>query len=392
MTQGNSQEARLNWALRTFQWVLASVFLLSSYHAQADWSALNMTKGVTEISEKVYDLHMLIFAICVLIGIVVFGIMIISMLVHRQSLGAVPAKFSHSTKLEYLWTVIPILILLGMAVPATSTLRDMYDASEADLDIEVRGYQWKWQYTYLNDDPAKEIKFMSALATSQDEIYNRANKREHYLSDVDNPMVIPINKRVRFLITSNDVIHSWWVPDFAVKKDAIPGFIHESWAVVKEPGVYRGKCTELCGKDHGFMPIVVQAVEQDEYDAWVAMKQDEARQVYETVGKTWTMAELMETGEKVYQQNCLTCHQANGQGIPPAFPSLVGQGLSIGPIADHIDIVINGKAGTAMQAFAAQLNPAEIAAVVTYERNAWGNNVGDMAQPREVNALIAGQE
>jgi cytochrome c oxidase subunit 2 len=392
MTQGNSQEARLNWALRTFQWVLASVFLLSSYHAQADWSALNMTKGVTEISEKVYDLHMLIFAICVLIGIVVFGIMIISMLVHRQSLGAVPAKFSHSTKLEYLWTVIPILILLGMAVPATSTLRDMYDASEADLDIEVRGYQWKWQYTYLNDDPAKEIKFMSALATSQDEIYNRANKREHYLSDVDNPMVIPINKRVRFLITSNDVIHSWWVPDFAVKKDAIPGFIHESWAVVKEPGVYRGKCTELCGKDHGFMPIVVQAVEQDEYDAWVAMKQDEARQVYETVGKTWTMAELMETGEKVYQQNCLTCHQANGQGIPPAFPSLVGQGLAIGPIADHIDIVINGKAGTAMQAFAAQLNPAEIAAVVTYERNAWGNNVGDMAQPREVNALIAGQE
>jgi cytochrome c oxidase subunit 2 len=351
-----------------------------------------MTKGVTEISEKVYDLHMLIFAICVLIGIVVFGIMIISMLVHRQSLGAVPAKFSHSTKLEYLWTVIPILILLGMAVPATSTLRDMYDASEADLDIEVRGYQWKWQYTYLNDDPAKEIKFMSALATSQDEIYNRANKREHYLSDVDNPMVIPINKRVRFLITSNDVIHSWWVPDFAVKKDAIPGFIHESWAVVKEPGVYRGKCTELCGKDHGFMPIVVQAVEQDEYDAWVAMKQDEARQVYETVGKTWTMAELMETGEKVYQQNCLTCHQANGQGIPPAFPSLVGQGLSIGPIGEHIDIVINGKAGTAMQAFAAQLNPAEIAAVVTYERNAWGNNVGDMAQPREVNALIAGQE
>jgi len=392
MTQGNSQEARLNWALRTFQWVLASVFLLSSYHAQADWSALNMTKGVTEISEKVYDLHMLIFAICVLIGIVVFGIMIISMLVHRKSLGAVPAKFSHSTKLEYLWTVIPILILLGMAVPATSTLRDMYDASEADLDIEVRGYQWKWQYTYLNDDPAKEIKFMSALATSQDEIYNRANKREHYLMDVDNPLVIPVDKRVRFLITSNDVIHSWWVPDFAVKKDAIPGFIHESWAVVKEPGVYRGKCTELCGKDHGFMPIVVQAVEQDEYDAWVAMKQDEARQVYETVGKTWTMAELMETGEKVYQQNCLTCHQANGQGIPPAFPSLVGQGLSIGPIADHIDIVINGKAGTAMQAFAAQLNPAEIAAVVTYERNAWGNNVGDMAQPREVNALIAGQE
>ena len=392
MTQGKSQESRSGWGLRAIQWALASVFLLSSYHAQADWSALNMTKGVTEISEKVYDLHMLIFTICVLIGIVVFGIMIVSMLMHRKSIGAVPAKFSHNTKLEYIWTVIPILILLGMAVPATSTLRDMYDASEADIDIEVRGYQWKWQYTYLNDDPAQEIKFMSALATSQDEIYNKANKREHYLLDVDNPLVIPVDKRVRFLVTSNDVIHSWWVPDFAVKKDAIPGFVHESWAVVKEPGVYRGKCTELCGKDHGFMPIVVHAVEQDEYDAWVAMKQEEALQVYETVGKTWTMAELMDTGEKVYQQNCMSCHQANGEGIPPAFPSLVGQGLSIGPIAEHIDIVINGKAGTAMQAFASQLNPAEIAAVVTYERNAWGNNVGDMAQPREVNALITGEE
>ena len=392
MTQGKSQESRSGWGLRAIQWALASVFLLSSYHAQADWSALNMTKGVTEISEKVYDLHMLIFTICVLIGIVVFGIMIVSMLMHRKSIGAVPAKFSHNTKLEYIWTVIPILILLGMAVPATSTLRDMYDASEADIDIEVRGYQWKWQYTYLNDDPAQEIKFMSALATSQDEIYNKANKREHYLLDVDNPLVIPVDKRVRFLVTSNDVIHSWWVPDFAVKKDAIPGFVHESWAVVKEPGVYRGKCTELCGKDHGFMPIVVHAVEQDEYDAWVAMKQEEALQVYETVGKTWTMAELMDTGEKVYQQNCMSCHQANGEGIPPAFPSLVGQGLSIGPIGEHIDIVINGKAGTAMQAFASQLNPAEIAAVVTYERNAWGNNVGDMAQPREVNALITGEE
>ena len=261
MTQGKSQESRSGWGLRAIQWALASAFLLSSYHAQADWSALNMTKGVTEISEKVYDLHMLIFTICVLIGIVVFGIMIVSMLMHRKSVGAVPAKFSHNTKLEYIWTVIPILILLGMAVPATSTLRDMYDASEADIDIEVRGYQWKWQYTYLNDDPAQEIKFMSALATSQDEIYNKANKREHYLLDVDNPLVIPVDKRVRFLVTSNDVIHSWWVPDFAVKKDAIPGFVHESWAVVKEPGVYRGKCTELCGKDHGFMPIVVHAVE-----------------------------------------------------------------------------------------------------------------------------------
>ncbi len=318
--------------------------------------------------------------------------MIWSMLVHRKSLGHEPATFSHSTKLEYAWTIIPIFILIGMAVPATSTLRDMYDSSNADIDIEVRGYQWKWQYTYLNDDPAQEVKFMSSLLTPPDEFYNRAPKREHYLTDVDNPLVIPINKRVRFLITSNDVIHSWWVPDFAVKKDAIPGFVHESWAVVEEPGIYRGKCTELCGKDHGFMPIVVKAVEQDEYENWLAMKQQEAKDVYETVGKTWSMAELMETGETVYAQHCQTCHQANGQGIPPAFPSLVGQGMAIGDLDAHVDIVVNGKAGSAMQAFAAQLNPAEIAAVVTYERNAWGNDVGDLVQPREVNALIVAKE
>ena len=376
----------------SLQWLIALAALGSSWQALADWSALNMTKGVTAISREVYDLHMLIFTICVVIGVLVFGVMSWSMLVHRKSLGHEPATFSHSTKLEYAWTIIPIFILIGMAVPATSTLRDMYDASGAEIDIEVRGYQWKWQYTYLNDDPTQEVKFISNLLTPPDEYYNRSPKREHYLSDVDNPLVIPINKRVRFLITSNDVIHSWWVPDFAVKKDAIPGFVHEAWAVVEEPGIYRGKCTELCGKNHGFMPIVVKAVEQAEYESWLAMKQQEALQVYETVGKTWTMAELMETGEQVYAQACQSCHQANGQGIPPAFPSLVGQGLAIGPIDAHIDIVVNGKAGSAMQAFAAQLNPAEIAAVVTYERNAWGNDVGDLVQPRAVNALISSEE
>jgi len=392
MTKTQSSLGAVSRVKRVVKLLTALAASVLSTHALADWSALNMTKGVTEISRQVYDLHMLIFTICVVIGVVVFGIMIWSMLVHRKSLGAEPASFSHSTKLEYAWTIIPIFILIGMAVPATSTLRDMYDASEADIDIEVRGYQWKWQYRYLNDDPTQEVKFMSALLTPPDEYYNRTPKREHYLADVDNPLVIPINKKVRFLVTSNDVIHSWWVPDFAVKKDAIPGFVHEAWAKVEEPGIYRGKCTELCGKDHGFMPIVVKAVEQEEYEAWLAMKQQEALEVYETVGKTWTMAELMETGEKVYAQHCQTCHQANGEGIPPAFPSLVGQGLAIGPIDPHIDIVVNGKAGSAMQAFAAQLNPAEIAAVVTYERNAWGNDVGDLVQPREVNALVSGEE
>ena len=372
------------------KWFGALVLLLLSNVASADWSAINLTRGVTEISREVFELHMIIFTVCTLIGIVVFGVMIVSMLMHRKSLGAVPATFHENTRLEILWTIIPIVILLAMAVPATSTLRAMYEAGDPDVDIEVRGYQWKWQYTYLDDDPTKEVQFMSALLTPQEEIQNAANKREHYLLDVDNPLVIPINKRVRFLVTANDVIHAFWVPDFAVKRDAIPGFVHEAWAVVEEPGIYRGQCAELCGKDHGFMPIVVHAVEQDEYEAWMLEKQEEARVVYETVGKEWTMEELMAEGEKVYAQNCVTCHQVNGQGIPPAFPSLVGVGLSVGPMQEHVDIVMHGKAGTAMQAFAAQLNAAQIAAVVTYERNAWGNDMGDLIQPKEVNDMISG--
>lgn len=373
------------------KWPAVTSLLLFSNIAFADWGALNLREGVTEISRGVYDLHMIIFYICCAIGVVVFGAMIISMLMHRKSIGAEPATFHESTKLEIAWTIVPIIILVAMAVPATSTLRDMYEAGDADISIEVRGYQWKWQYTYLDDDPANEVQFMSALLTPQDEIYNDASKGEHYLLDVDNPMVIPINKRVRFLVTSQDVIHAFWVPDFAVKKDAIPGYVHESWAVVEEPGIYRGQCTELCGKDHGFMPIVVHAVEQEEYDLWLAEKRDEARAVFETVGKEWSMDELMAKGEDVYLQHCVACHQVNGEGIPPAFPSLVGTGVSVGSIDDHIDIVLNGKAGTAMQAFAMQLNPAELAAVITYERNAWGNNTNDMIQPREVNTLMASQ-
>lgn len=365
------------------------LLLLVSASALADWSAINMTRGVTEISREVYNLHMLIFYICCVIGVVVFGAMIISMLMHRKSIGAKPANFHESTRLEIAWTIVPIIILVAMALPATSTLRAMYDASDADLSIEVRGYQWKWQYTYLNDDPTKEIQFMSSMLTPQDEIMNLEPKGEFYLLDVDNPLVIPINKRVRFLITAQDVIHAFWVPDFAVKKDAIPGFVHEAWAVVEKPGIYRGQCAELCGKDHAYMPIVVRAVTQADYEAWVAEKQEEARLAYETVGKQWSMDELMETGEQVYNQHCVACHLPNGQGIPPAFPSLVGTGLSVGSLEEHTNLVLYGKAGTAMQAFGAQLNPAELAAVITYERNAWGNDMGDMIQPREVNDKLA---
>jgi cytochrome c oxidase subunit 2 len=316
--------------------------------------------------------------------------MIVSMLLHRKSRGAVPATFHDSTAVEIGWTLAPIVILVILAVPATSTLNSMYDASDSEIDIEVRGLQWKWQYTYLNDDPAKEVKFISSLLTPQEEIQNLAPKREHYLLDVDNELVIPINKRVRFLITSADVIHAWWVPDFAVKKDAIPGFVHESWTVVDKPGRYRGKCAELCGKDHGFMPVVVRAVEQDEYDTWLAGKQAEAAAVFEIVGKQWSEDELMAEGEKVYNRTCAACHQPDGTGIPPAFPALAGQGLAIGPLEAHIGAVLNGKAGTAMQAFGSQLNAAELAAVITYERKSWGNQ-GESVQPKTIHEMLGGQ-
>jgi cytochrome c oxidase subunit 2 len=370
-------------------WLVALSMLLSSSWAHADWT-VNMREGVTAISRDVYSLHMIIFWVCVVIGVLVFGVMILSMLMHRKSLGVKPADFHHSTKLEIIWTIIPVVILVVMAIPSTATLTAMYDASDADIDIEVRGLQWKWQYTYLNDDPEKEVKFISSLLTPSEEIYNEARKRENYLLDVDNEVVIPINKKIRFLITSQDVIHAWWVPDFAVKKDAIPGFVHESWAIVEEPGIYRGQCAELCGKQHGFMPIVVRAVEQAEYEEWLVGKQEEAKAVFETVGKEWTQEELMVKGEEVYTRICSVCHQANGQGLPPAFPSLVGTGLAVGSMQEHIDIILHGKAGTAMQSFSSQLNAAEIAAVVIYERNAWGNDMGDMIQPREINEMMNG--
>ena len=373
-------------------WHVGLSLLLFSHAALADWSALNLRQGVTEISRGVYDLHMIIFYICCVIGVVVFGAMIISMLMHRKSVGAEPATFHENTKLEILWTVIPIVILVGMAVPATSTLREMYEAGDADISIEVRGYQWKWQYTYLNDDPRQEVQFMSALLTSQDEIYNRANKGEHYLLDVDNPLVVPINKRIRFLVTADDVIHAFWVPDFAVKKDAIPGFVHEAWTVIDEPGVYRGQCAELCGKDHGFMPIVVHAVEEHEYDMWLAEQQEQAAAAFELVGKEWTMEELMAKGDEVYARNCAACHQPNGQGIPPAFPSLVGQGVAVGPQQGTIDVLLYGRAGTAMQAFGKQLNAAELASVITYVRNNWGNDTGDAIQPKDINTQMASSE
>ncbi len=347
--------------------------------SMADWT-VNMSPGVTSTSNEIFSLHMTILWICVAIGLVVFGVMFWSIFAHRKSDDRKPANFHENTLVEILWTIIPLVILVAMAVPATATLMDMYDTSEADIDIKVTGYQWRWKYDYLDE----EFGYFSNLSTSKDEIYNRTGKSENYLLDVDNPMIVPVGKKVRLLLTANDVIHSWWVPALGVKKDAIPGFINESWTRVDEPGIYRGQCTELCGKDHGFMPVVVKAVPQEEYDAWVEEQVAAAERERQLTEKDWTLDELMERGEKAYASACASCHQADGSGAPPAFPALKGSSVVLEDMQAHLDIVVNGVSGTAMQAFGEQLSEVDLAAVITYERNAWGNDTGEMITPKEV--------
>ncbi|MDF2179259.1 cytochrome c oxidase subunit II [Aliiglaciecola sp. CAU 1673] len=359
--------------------------------AGADPYQLNLTKGVTDISAQVYDLHMTIFYICVAIGVVVFGAMLYAMVFHRKSKGVKPAHFHESVKVEVAWTIIPFIILIFMAVPAAKTLIAMEDTSEADVTILVTGSQWKWHYKYMDND----LEYYSLLATRPEQIGGKYEKGRNYLLEVDRPLVIPTDKKVRFLITSDDVIHSWWVPDFAVKKDANPGFINEAWTKVNEPGIYRGQCAELCGKDHGFMPVVVIAKEPAEYNAWVADQAAAQRRAKEEEQKllamNMDMGELMSVGEKVYQSACAACHMPNGEGLPGVFPALKGSKIALTDMPKHIDIVVNGVSGTAMQAFGKQLSLKELAAVITYERNAWGNNTGETVQAKDVNAVMTGK-
>ncbi len=375
----------------TWRQIVASIFafLLCSQTVLAEeekrWH-INMTEGVTPVSHQQYDLHMLIFWICVVIGVLVFGALFFTMYFHRKSIGHKAATFHESIVLEVAWTVVPFLILVVMAFPATRAVVHYYDTNEnVDLDVVVTGYQWKWQYDYLG----KGVNFFSNLHPD----HNKArqvgsgidpNSIDNYLLEVDEPLVLPAKKKIRFLVTANDVLHAWWVPALGIKRDAIPGFVREAWAYIEEPGIYRGQCAELCGKDHGFMPIVVKAVPNDEFESWLADKQEQARQLAELANQTFTRAQLMERGEQVYASSCSACHGATGDGVPGAFPALRGSAVAKGPIDHHLDIVLHGVSGTAMQAFGAQLSAVDIASVVTYERNAWGNNMNDEVQPIEV--------
>ncbi|MBK6741174.1 MAG: cytochrome c oxidase subunit II [Haliea sp.] len=371
-------------AKRLCKLALGPVLLLMSVLAMAaggEVSEYNMEPGVTELGHRIYDLHMVILIICVVIGVLVFGVMFYSIYYHRKSRGAIPATFHESTKVEIAWTVVPFFILLAMAVPATTTLLDVYDNDAAELDVVVTGYQWKWKYEYLSEN-GENVSFFSNLRTPQTEINNTEAKGENYLLEVDEPLVLPFNTKVRFLVTANDVIHSWWVPQLAVKRDAIPGFINEVSSKPTEEGIFRGQCAELCGRNHGFMPIVVHVVSKEEYATWLSTKQSEAAEIKELMAQTFTLDQLMERGKAVYDANCLACHGANGEG--GVGKAIAGSPVATGDLGHHLDIGINGVPGTAMQAFGGQLNDVDMAAVITYQRNAFGNNMGDIVQPIDV--------
>ena len=340
--------------------------------AQAQW-LWNMQQPVTPVAQQMFDLHSYIFWICVVIFVGVFGVMFYSIIKHRKSVGHQAAQFHENTTVEVVWTVIPFLILLFMAWPATKTVLAMKDTSSPEVTIKVTGYQWKWGYDYLEHG----FGFYSNLSTPLAQIEGKEPKGPNYLLEVDNPMVVPVNSRVRLILTANDVIHSWWIPAFGVKQDAIPGFVRDSWFKAEKVGTYRGQCVELCGKEHAFMPVVVEVKSKEDYAKWLADQKQKVAAAADDPNKAWTEAELVAKGAAVYAANCAACHQANGKGVAGAFPGLDGSKVVTGPAADQIAIVLHGKAGTAMPAWK-QLSDVDIASVITYTRNSWGNKAGDV--------------
>ena len=344
----------------------------------------NLDPGATRMGQTVYDLHNLMMWIIIVIFVAVFGVMFYSVYAHRKSVGHKAEQFHENTTVEIIWTVVPFIILIGMAWPATKALLELRDTSNPDLTIKATGYQWKWGYDYLKGE-GEGVSFISTLSTPYDQIYGTEKKGENYLLEVDNHVVVPVGKKVRVLTTANDVIHAWYVPALAVKQDAIPGFVRDTWFRAEREGVYRGQCAELCGKEHGFMPIVVEVVSAEKYSAWVADRKKAMAAAADDPNKTWVLADLKARGEKVYASNCVACHQANGQGIKGNFPALDGSKLVVGAKDPQIALMLAGRQGTAMQSFK-QLSDTELAAVVTYTRNNWGNSTGDMVQPSEIKA------
>lgn len=409
-------------------------------------AVFNLPEGVTPTSHEVYNIHMVVFWVCVVIGIVVFGVMIIALFRFRKSKGAKAAQFHDSTFLEIAWTIVPVVILVAMVIPAAKTLVRMSDSSDPDMSIKITGYQWKWQYEYLQDG----FSFFSMLSRASDEASQYRSgidpaTVDNYLRDVDHPLVVPVGEKIRLLITSDDVIHSWWMPDFGGKTDANPGFVNLTWIKVEEPGVYRGACAELCGRWHGFMPIVVVAKTPADYQAWIkAMKAANGKYVspydgtLEDIGSpvvfgttsydsvmsqptgaavptgtpissapaaaapnagavgapapqpaaapaVWDMKTAMAKGQQVYAQNCSSCHQADGKGNPEmGAKPIAGSSIANGPALAHIKFVLKGKG--IMPAWGNMLDDMDLAAVITFERNSFGNHTGTLVKPEDVKA------
>jgi cytochrome c oxidase subunit 2 len=341
---------------------------------------LNFQTPVTKIAEELYSLHTFMLIICTVIFLGVFGVMFYSVLMHRKSKGHKASNFHESTTVEIIWTIVPFVIVVLMALPATKTVVAMKDTTNADLTVKVTGYQWKWGYDYVKG-PGEGINFLSTLSTPRSQTNGQVPIGELYLQEVDNPLVVPVDKKIRIITTANDVVHSWYVPAFGVKQDAIPGFVRDTWFKAEKVGTYRGFCTELCGKEHAFMPVVVEVLSADDYAAWVDGQKKKMAASADDPNKTYTMDELKARGAQVYTSNCAVCHQPTGKGAGQ-FPALDGSKIANGPIADHVSIVLKGKG--AMPNWGATLNDVEIASVITYERNTWGNHTGDILQPLQV--------
>jgi cytochrome c oxidase subunit 2 len=343
-------------------------------------NAINLQPPASKIAEELFSLHMLMLLLCTVIFIGVFAVMFYSIFAHRKSKGHKAANFHESTTVEIIWTIVPFIIVVLMALPATRTVVAMKDTTNADLTVKVTGYQWKWGYDYVKG-PGEGINFLSTLATPRAETEGRKPISTLYLQEVDNPLVVPVDKKIRIITTANDVVHSWYVPAFGVKQDAIPGFVRDTWFKATKVGTFRGFCTELCGKEHAFMPVVVEVLSADDYAKWVDVQKKKMAAGQDDPNKNYTLAELMERGGKVYAANCALCHQPTGKGAG-AFPAIDGSKIANGPLAEHVSLVLKGK--NAMPSWAPTLNDVEIASVITYERNSWGNHTGDILQPKQV--------
>ena len=341
----------------------------------------NLQTPVTPVARQMYDLHTFIVWICIAIFIVVFSIMFYSIFRHRKSSGRQAAHFHESTTVEIIWTVIPFLILLFMAFPATKTILALKDTTTPDMTIKVTGFQWKWNYDYLQEG----FGYYSNLSTPLAQIEGREPKGENYLLEVDNPLVVPVDTKVRVLITAGDVLHAWWMPAFGVKQDAIPGFVRDAWFRAEKVGTYRGQCAELCGKEHGFMPIVVEVKSKEDYTKWADGQKTRLAAAAADPNKVWERSELVARGAIIYAANCAACHQATGKGVPGSFPALDGSKIVNGPKDGQIAIVLHGKPGTAMPPWT-QLSDIDIASVISYTRNSWSNKTGEAVQPSDIKA------